>query len=146
MSAALPSALAGAGLVAAVAALTLAVTALTARAATPVAAPALAATYVLKVLVLGWVLLTVPAPEALERPWFGAGAVAGVVGWLAAAAALAARWHRRAGAPPPPPPPPRAPPPPPPPPPRRGWGTAEALDRQLGITTIGGLLDHFPRR
>lgn len=98
MSAALLSALAGAGLVAAVAALTLAVTALTARAATPVAAPALAATYVLKVLVLGWVLLTVPAPEALERPWFSAGAAAGVVGWLAAAAALAARWHRRAGA------------------------------------------------
>ncbi|MGK7221759.1 ATP-dependent DNA helicase RecG [Kocuria flava] len=27
-----------------------------------------------------------------------------------------------------------------------GRGTAEALDRQLGITTIGGLLDHFPRR
>ena len=58
------SVLLGAGLVAASHLVTVLVARATAGTDGPVAAPVLAATYVLKVLLLGWVLLTVPAP-----PW-----------------------------------------------------------------------------
>ena len=67
MSAALLSVLLGAGLITASHLVTVLVARATAGTDGPVAAPVLAATYVLKVLLLGWVLLTVPAPGWLVR-------------------------------------------------------------------------------
>jgi hypothetical protein len=93
VSAALLSVLLGAGLIAA----SHLVTVLVARAtAGPVAAPVLAATYVLKVLLLGWVLLTVPAPGWLVPGWIAAGVLAALVVSLALAARAGARGTRTA--------------------------------------------------
>ncbi|MFI7494536.1 hypothetical protein ACH9D2_07425 [Kocuria sp. M4R2S49] len=99
MSAAALSALLGAGLVAASHLVTLLVARATAGADGPVAAPALALTYVLKVLVLGWILLTVPAPPWLAPGWVAAGVLAALVVSLALAARTGARATRDALAP-----------------------------------------------
>ncbi|MCC5784713.1 hypothetical protein CRM73_17490, partial [Kocuria sp. CCUG 69068] len=76
MSAALLSVLLGAGLITASHLVTVLVARATAGTDGPVAAPVLAATYVLKVLLLGWVLLTVPAPGWLVPGWGAAGVLA----------------------------------------------------------------------
>ncbi|KUG55449.1 hypothetical protein AVL61_04760 [Kocuria rosea subsp. polaris] len=96
MSAAALSALLGAGLVAASHLITLLVARATAGADGPVAAPALAATYVLKVLLLGWVLLTVPAPPWLVPGWTAAGVLGALVVSLVLAARAGARGTRAA--------------------------------------------------
>lgn len=96
MSAAALSVLLGAGLVAASHLVTLLVARATARAEGPVAAPALAMTYVVKVLVLGWVLLTVPAPPWLVPGWAAAGVLSALVLSLALAARAGARGTRAA--------------------------------------------------
>lgn len=96
MSAAALSALLGAGLVTASHLVTLLVARATAGADGPVAAPALAMTYVLKVFVLGWVLLTVPAPSWLLPGWTAAGVLAALVVSLTLAARSGARATRAA--------------------------------------------------
>lgn len=96
MSAGALSALLGAGVVIASHLITLLVARATARAQGPVAAPALATTYVVKVLVLGWVLLTVPAPAWLVPEWLAAGVLAALLGSLALAARSGARGTRAA--------------------------------------------------
>lgn len=96
MSAAALSALLGAGLVAASHLVTVLVARATAGADGPVAAPALAMTYVLKVLLLGWVLLTVPAPPWLAPGWVAAGVLTALVVSLALAARAGARDTRTA--------------------------------------------------
>jgi hypothetical protein len=96
VSAAALSALLGAGLVAASHLVTVLVARATAGADGPVAAPVLAATYVLKVLLLGWVLLTVPAPAWLVPGWVAAGVLAALVVSLALAARAGARGTRAA--------------------------------------------------
>ncbi|GAA1760488.1 hypothetical protein [Kocuria aegyptia] len=96
MSAAALSALLGAGLVAASHLVTVLVARATAGAEGPVAAPALAMTYVLKVLLLGWVLLTVPAPPWLAPGWVAAGVLSALVVSLALAARAGARGTRSA--------------------------------------------------
>ncbi|KLU10921.1 hypothetical protein [Kocuria sp. SM24M-10] len=85
------SALAGAGLIVASHLITLLVARATAGAPGPVAAPALALSYVLKVFVLGWVLLTVPAPPWLSPGWLAAG----LLGALAVSLVLAGRTSAR---------------------------------------------------
>ncbi|MFF0988301.1 hypothetical protein [Kocuria nitroreducens] len=96
MSAAALSVLLGAGLVAASHLVTVLVARATAGADGPVAAPALAMTYVLKVLLLGWVLLTVPAPPWLSPGWVGVGVLTVLVVSLALAARAGARGTRAA--------------------------------------------------
>lgn len=96
MSAAALSALLGAGLVTASHLVTLLVARATAGADGPVAAPALAMTYVLKVFVLGWVLLTVPAPSWLLPGWTAVGVLAALVVSLTLAARSGARATRAA--------------------------------------------------
>lgn len=96
MSAAALSALLGAGLVAASHLVTVLVARATAGADGPVAAPALAMTYVLKVLLLGWILLTVPAPPWLAPGWVAAGVLTALVVSLALAARAGARATRAA--------------------------------------------------
>ena len=96
MSGAVASALAGAGLVSVSYALTLLVAQLGSRLPGTAAAPLLAMTYLVKVLVLGWVLFNVPAPAWLHAGWLATGVLAALVGWLALAAATAARASRRA--------------------------------------------------
>ncbi len=96
MSAAALSVLLGAGLVAASHLVTVLVARATAGTDGPVAAPVLAATYVLKVLLLGWVLLTVPAPPWLAPGWVAAGVLTALVVSLALAARAGARGIRAA--------------------------------------------------
>lgn len=96
MSAALLSVLLGAGLITASHLVTVLVARATAGTDGPVAAPVLAATYVLKVLLLGWVLLTVPAPGWLVPGWGAAGVLAALVVSLALAARAGARGTRTA--------------------------------------------------
>ncbi|MFW3387054.1 UNVERIFIED_CONTAM: hypothetical protein RF648_13705 [Kocuria sp. CPCC 205274] len=96
MSAALLSVLLGAGLIVASHLVTVLVARATAGTDGPVAAPVLAATYVLKVLLLGWVLLTVPAPGWLVPGWVAAGVLAALVVSLALAARAGARGTRTA--------------------------------------------------
>lgn len=96
MSAAALSVLLGAGLVAASHLVTVLVARATAGTDGPVAAPVLAATYVLKVLLLGWVLLTVPAPPWLAPGWVAAGVLTALVVSLALAARAGARGTRAA--------------------------------------------------
>jgi hypothetical protein len=96
VSAALLSVLLGAGLVVASHLVTVLVARATAGTDGPVAAPVLAATYVLKVLLLGWVLLTVPAPGWLVPGWVAAGVLAALVVSLALAARAGARGTRTA--------------------------------------------------
>ncbi|MFE7630607.1 hypothetical protein ACFU0Y_09155, partial [Kocuria sp. NPDC057446] len=96
MSAAALSVLLGAGLVVASHLVTALVARATAGAEGPVAAPALAMTYVLKVLVLGWVLLTVPAPSWLLPGWVAAGVLTALVVSVALAARAGARGSRAA--------------------------------------------------
>lgn len=91
MSGAALSALAGAGLIAASHLVTLLVARATAGASGPVAAPALALSYVVKVFVLGWVLLTVPAPPWLSPGWLAGG----LLGALAVSLVLAGRTSAR---------------------------------------------------
>ncbi|MGQ1839645.1 hypothetical protein ACT4S2_14445 [Kocuria turfanensis] len=91
MSGAALSALAGAGLIAASHLITLLVARATAAASGPVAAPALALSYVVKVFVLGWVLLTVPAPPWLSPGWLAGG----LLGALAVSLVLAGRTSAR---------------------------------------------------
>ncbi|MGX5357733.1 hypothetical protein [Kocuria sp. KH4] len=85
------SALTGAGLIAASHLVTLLVARATAGASGPVAAPALALSYVVKVFVLGWVLLTVPAPPWLSPGWLAGG----LLGALAVSLVLAGRTSAR---------------------------------------------------
>lgn len=96
MSAALLSVLLGAGLITASHLVTVLVARATAGTDGPVAAPVLAATYVLKVLLLGWVLLTVPAPGWLVPGWGAAGVLAALVVSLALAARAGACGTRTA--------------------------------------------------
>jgi hypothetical protein len=96
VSAALLSVLLGAGLIVASHLVTVLVARATAGTDGPVAAPVLAATYVLKVLLLGWVLLTVPAPGWLVPGWVAAGVLAALVVSLALAARAGARGTRTA--------------------------------------------------
>lgn len=96
MSAALLSVLLGAALIAASHLVTVLVARATAGTDGPVAAPVLATTYVLKVLLLGWVLLTVPAPGWLAPGWVAAGVLTALVVSLALAARAGARATRAA--------------------------------------------------
>jgi hypothetical protein len=96
VSAALLSVLLGAGLIVASHLVTMLVARATAGTDGPVAAPVLAATYVLKVLLLGWVLLTVPAPGWLVPGWVAAGVLAALVVSLALAARAGALGTRTA--------------------------------------------------
>jgi hypothetical protein len=96
MSGAVASALAGAGLISVSYVITLLVALLGSRLPGTAAAPLLAMTYLVKVLVLGWVLFNVPAPAWLRPGWLAAGVLAALAGWLALAAATAARASRRA--------------------------------------------------
>lgn len=96
MSAALLSVLLGAALIAASHLVTVLVARATAGTDGPVAAPVLATTYVLKVLLLGWVLLTVPAPGWLAPGWVAAGVLTALVVSLALAARAGARGTRAA--------------------------------------------------
>ena len=96
MSAVLLSVLLGAGLVVASHLVTVLVARATAWTDGPVAAPVLAATYVLNVLLLGWVLLTVPAPGWLVPGCGAAGVLAALVVSLALAARAGARGTRTA--------------------------------------------------
>lgn len=96
MSAAALSVLLGAGLVTASHLVTVLVARATSGADGPVAAPALAMTYVLKVLLLGWVLLTVPAPPWLAPGWVAAGVLTALVVSLVLAARAGARGTRAA--------------------------------------------------
>jgi hypothetical protein len=90
------SALLGAGLIAASHLVTLLVARATAGVDGPVAAPALALSYVLKVFVLGWVLLTVPAPSWLAPGWLAGGVLVALTGSLTLAARSSARRTRTA--------------------------------------------------
>jgi hypothetical protein len=90
------SVLLGVGLVAASHLVTVLVARATAGTDGTVAAPVLAATYVLKVLLLGWVLLTVPAPPWLAPGWVAAGVLTALVASLALAARAGARGTRAA--------------------------------------------------
>lgn len=96
MSTAALSALLGAGGVGASHLVTLLVARATVRAEGPVAAPALALTYVVKVFVLGWVLFTVPAPAWLVPEWLAAGVLGALVASLVVAGASGARGTRTA--------------------------------------------------
>ncbi|MFW6188679.1 MAG: hypothetical protein ACOC84_11865 [Actinomycetota bacterium] len=96
---ALLSAAAGAGLIAASHLVTLLVARATSRAEGPVAAPVLALTYVGKVLLLGWVLLTVPAPGWLSPGWCAGGVLVALTVSLALAGRAAARRTRDAADP-----------------------------------------------
>ncbi|MEX5294317.1 hypothetical protein QYM41_03415 [Kocuria sp. CPCC 205268] len=96
MSAAALSAVLGAALVVASHLVTLLVARATAGTQGPVAAPALAMTYVLKVFLLGGILLTVPAPPWLVPGWAAAGVLGALVVSLALAARAAGRGARTA--------------------------------------------------
>ncbi len=91
MSGAVLSALLGLAVVGANGATTLLVTRATSRASRRTAAAALAATYLAKVLLLGWVVLVVPAPPWLSSRWFAASVLLGVVVWLVLAGRAGAR-------------------------------------------------------
>ena len=99
MSAAGLSALLGAGIVGAAHLVTLLVARATRDVDGPVAAPVLAAAYLGKVLVLGWVLLSVPAPPWLVPGWLAAGVLGAVVLTLVFAARTSARATRAAPGP-----------------------------------------------
>lgn len=94
------SVLLGAGVVGAAHLVTVLVARATRNTDGPVAAPVLAAAYLGKVLVLGWVLLTVPAPSWLVPGWLAAGVLGAVVLTLVSAARTGARGTRAALEPP----------------------------------------------
>lgn len=94
MSAAAASVLLGAGLVTGVLGAGLLVVLALSRAAPTAVAPALAMLYVVKALVLGWVLLNVDRPGWLEPWWFAGAVLVSIVGWLSAQGVVVARLGR----------------------------------------------------